>query len=74
MPLSTVSISSSLVFGTYRNVLHLLHELRHRSAADPHHRADIFLSGFAGGVAQVRCTRVGGVIEAHPLMHLPEEH
>ncbi|KAF4101806.1 solute carrier family 25 member 47-B isoform X2 [Onychostoma macrolepis] len=53
MPLSTVSISSSLVFGTYRNVLHLLHELRHRSAADPHHKADIFLSGFAGGVAQV---------------------
>ncbi|XP_016412842.1 solute carrier family 25 member 47-B [Sinocyclocheilus rhinocerous] len=53
MPLSTVSISSSLVFGTYRNVLHHLHELRHRSAADPHHKADLFVSGFAGGVAQV---------------------
>ncbi|KAK7141822.1 hypothetical protein R3I94_011493 [Phoxinus phoxinus] len=53
MPLTTVSISSSLVFGTYRNVLHSLHRMRHRSAADPHHKADIFLSGFSGGVAQV---------------------
>ncbi|XP_067310906.1 solute carrier family 25 member 47-B isoform X2 [Pseudorasbora parva] len=53
MPLSTVSISSSLVFGTYRNVLQFLHQLRHRSASDPHHKAHIFLSGFAGGVAQV---------------------
>ncbi|KAK2879249.1 hypothetical protein QQF64_010578 [Cirrhinus molitorella] len=53
MPVTTVSISSSLVFGTYRNVLHLLQELRHRNASDPHHKADIFLSGFAGGVAQV---------------------
>uniref|UniRef100_A0A9J8D0I0 Solute carrier family 25 member 47 n=1 Tax=Cyprinus carpio carpio TaxID=630221 RepID=A0A9J8D0I0_CYPCA len=53
MPLSTVSISSSLVFGTYRNVLHLLQELRHRGAADAHRKADLFVSGFAGGVAQV---------------------
>ncbi|XP_051723899.1 solute carrier family 25 member 47-B-like isoform X2 [Ctenopharyngodon idella] len=53
MPVTTVSISSSLVFGTYRNVLHYLHQMRHRSAADPHHKAHIFLSGFAGGVAQV---------------------
>ncbi|XP_073682969.1 solute carrier family 25 member 47-B [Garra rufa] len=53
MPLTTVSISSSLVFGTYRNVLHLLQDLRHRSASDPHRKADIFVSGFAGGVAQV---------------------
>lgn len=53
MPVTTVSISSSLVFGTYRNVLDHLHALRDRRAGDAHHKADIFLSGFAGGVAQV---------------------
>ncbi|XP_052000916.1 solute carrier family 25 member 47-B isoform X1 [Xyrauchen texanus] len=53
MPVTTVSFSSSLVFGTYRNVLHYLHQMRHRNAAHAHHKADIFLSGFAGGVAQV---------------------
>ncbi|XP_043088275.1 solute carrier family 25 member 47-B [Puntigrus tetrazona] len=53
MPLSTVSIGSSLVFGTYRNVLHLLQELRHRSSSETLRRDEIFLSGFSGGVAQV---------------------
>ncbi|KAI7805042.1 solute carrier family 25 member 47-B [Triplophysa rosa] len=53
MPVTTVSVCSSLVFGTYRNVLHRLHALRDRRAGDAHHKADIFLAGFAGGVAQV---------------------
>ncbi|TRY83574.1 hypothetical protein DNTS_016279 [Danionella cerebrum] len=53
MPLSTISISSSVVFGTYRNVLNLLQRTQHMHNTHKPRKAHIFLSGFAGGVAQV---------------------
>ncbi|XP_028831339.1 solute carrier family 25 member 47-B isoform X2 [Denticeps clupeoides] len=53
MPVTTVSISSSVVFGTYRNVLQCLSQLRHSSPEAPPTKLHIFLSGLAGGVAQV---------------------
>ncbi|KAM3871029.1 solute carrier family 25 member 47-B [Diretmus argenteus] len=53
MPITTVSLSSSVVFGTYRNVLQCLCQLRHgRPDAKPA-KLDMFLSGMSGGVAQV---------------------
>ncbi|XP_062864057.1 solute carrier family 25 member 47-B isoform X2 [Trichomycterus rosablanca] len=52
MPITTVSVSSSVVFGTYRNVLQVLRQLRGKSAEAPSAKLDIFLSGLAGGVAQ----------------------
>lgn len=59
MPVTTVSISSSVVFGTYRNCLQGLCMMRGGGADTPPHKLDIFLSGLAAGVAQVllsRCT------------------
>ncbi|KAG7259700.1 hypothetical protein CRUP_017138 [Coryphaenoides rupestris] len=53
MPVTTVSLSSSVVFGTYRNVLQCLGQLRHGSVDCRPARLDIFLSGLAGGFAQV---------------------
>ncbi|XP_049319914.1 solute carrier family 25 member 47-B isoform X2 [Astyanax mexicanus] len=53
MPMTTVSVSSSVVFGTYRNVLQLLRQLRSKSEGAPNAKLDIFLAGFTGGVAQV---------------------
>ncbi|XP_071379850.1 solute carrier family 25 member 47-B [Centroberyx affinis] len=52
MPVTTVSLSSSVVFGTYRNVLQCLRQ-RHGSPDAKPAKLDIFLSGLAGGVAQV---------------------
>lgn len=56
MPITTVSVSSSVVFGTYRNVLQILRQLRGKTAEAPSAKLDIFLSGLAGGVAQVSHT------------------
>ncbi|XP_019909734.2 solute carrier family 25 member 47-B isoform X1 [Esox lucius] len=55
MPVTTVSISSSVVFGVYRNVLQCFRKLRSSSARLDllPAKVDIFLSGFSGGVAQV---------------------
>ncbi|XP_030627427.1 solute carrier family 25 member 47-B isoform X1 [Chanos chanos] len=53
MPLTTVSIGSSVLFGTYRNILHSLRQLRHKAPDSPSAKLDIFLAGLAGGVAQV---------------------
>ncbi|KAM4624855.1 solute carrier family 25 member 47-B [Polymixia lowei] len=53
MPVTTVSLSSSVVFGTYRNVLQCLCQMRHGSHDARPAKLDIFLSGLAGGVAQV---------------------
>uniref|UniRef100_A0A668A687 Solute carrier family 25 member 47 n=1 Tax=Myripristis murdjan TaxID=586833 RepID=A0A668A687_9TELE len=53
MPVSTVSLSSSVLFGTYRNVLQCLCQLRRGSPDVKPAKQDIFLSGLAGGVAQV---------------------
>ncbi|XP_066539481.1 solute carrier family 25 member 47-B isoform X2 [Hoplias malabaricus] len=53
MPLTTVSVSSSVVFGTYKNALQLFRQLRFKSADAPSSKLEIFLSGLAGGIAQV---------------------
>ncbi|KAJ3613243.1 hypothetical protein NHX12_019493 [Muraenolepis orangiensis] len=53
MPVTTVSLSSSVVFGTYRNVLQCLGQLRHGSVDVRPAKLDIFLAGLAGGLMQV---------------------
>ncbi|XP_055027405.1 solute carrier family 25 member 47-B [Misgurnus anguillicaudatus] len=63
MPVTTVSISSSIVFGTYRNVLHHLHNMRDRRTTDAHHKVDIFVAGFAGGVAQVSAMAPADIVK-----------
>ncbi|XP_015205747.1 solute carrier family 25 member 47-B isoform X1 [Lepisosteus oculatus] len=53
MPLITVSISSSVTFGTYRNCLQCLRQVRCGSLEAPTSKSDIFLAGLVAGVAQV---------------------
>ncbi|XP_064195445.1 solute carrier family 25 member 47-B-like isoform X3 [Anguilla rostrata] len=53
VPLTTVSITSSVVFGTYRNCLQCLLQLHSGSPEAMPTKLDIFLSGLAGGVTQV---------------------
>ena len=48
MPVTTVSISSSVVFGTYRNVLQCLRQLRNPRPDAPNAKLDIFLSVMDG--------------------------
>ncbi|XP_061098041.1 solute carrier family 25 member 47-A-like isoform X3 [Conger conger] len=53
VPLATVSITSSVVFGTYRNCLQCLLQLKSGSPDAMPTKLDVFLSGLAGGVTQV---------------------
>jgi len=52
LPLATISMTSSVVFGTYRNCLQCLSQAR-RAGCGPNTKPEIFLSGLAAGVAQV---------------------
>ncbi|KAG9333895.1 hypothetical protein JZ751_009414 [Albula glossodonta] len=53
VPFTTLSITSSVVFGVYRNCLQCLLQLHSGSPDAKPTRLDFFLSGLAGGVAQV---------------------
>ncbi|XP_056401419.1 solute carrier family 25 member 47 [Hyla sarda] len=53
MPMSTVSVSSSIVFGVHRNCLHNLCKLKYGTANVKPSKLDIFLSGYAAGGVQV---------------------
>ncbi|KAE8586703.1 hypothetical protein XENTR_v10021735 [Xenopus tropicalis] len=53
MPMSMVSVSSSIVFGVYRNVLRNLCKLKYGTTAVKPSKFDIFLSGYAAGGAQI---------------------
>uniref|UniRef100_A0A3B5AY45 Solute carrier family 25 member 47-A-like n=1 Tax=Stegastes partitus TaxID=144197 RepID=A0A3B5AY45_9TELE len=51
LPLATVSMTSSVVFGTYRNCLQCLSQAR-GAAGGSNTKLEVFLSGLAGGIAQ----------------------
>lgn len=52
LPLTTVTLTSSVSFGTYRNCLQCLGQMR-RGGSGPNTKLEVFLSGMAGGIAQV---------------------
>uniref|UniRef100_A0A8C5QZE6 Solute carrier family 25 member 47 n=1 Tax=Leptobrachium leishanense TaxID=445787 RepID=A0A8C5QZE6_9ANUR len=52
MPISTVSVSSSIVFGVYRNFLYQWCKLRYGKTNIKPSKCDIFLSGYAAGAVQ----------------------
>ncbi|XP_039597827.1 solute carrier family 25 member 47-B isoform X1 [Polypterus senegalus] len=53
MPVTTVSITSSVAFGTYRNCLQWIQQFRYGSTEVSPSKLDFFLSGLAAGAAQV---------------------
>uniref|UniRef100_A0A3B5LK56 Solute carrier family 25 member 47 n=1 Tax=Xiphophorus couchianus TaxID=32473 RepID=A0A3B5LK56_9TELE len=62
IPLTTVSLTSSVVFGTYRNCLQCMKQAR---GADwsPNTKLEIFLAGMVGGVAQISVMSPGDIVK-----------
>ncbi|KAL1254222.1 hypothetical protein QQF64_016451 [Cirrhinus molitorella] len=61
LPVTTISMTSSVVFGTYRNCLQCLAQFRGIGA--PNTKLDVFLSGLAGGVAQISVMSPGDIVK-----------
>ncbi|XP_056284150.1 solute carrier family 25 member 47-A [Pseudoliparis swirei] len=62
LPLATISMTSSVVFGTYRNCLQCLSQAR-RAGCGPNTKPEIFLSGLAAGVAQTSVLSPGDIVK-----------
>ncbi|RVE56176.1 hypothetical protein OJAV_G00233210 [Oryzias javanicus] len=62
LPLTTVSMTSSVVFGTYRNCLQCLRQARGGDWG-ANTKMEVFLSGLAGGVAQVTVMSPGDIVK-----------
>ncbi|XP_010902976.2 solute carrier family 25 member 47-A isoform X2 [Esox lucius] len=62
LPVTTVSMTSSVVFGTYRNCRQCLCQLR-GGPGTPNTKLEIFLSGLAGGVATVTVMSPGDIVK-----------
>ncbi|XP_041660578.1 solute carrier family 25 member 47-A [Cheilinus undulatus] len=60
LPLTTITMTSSVVFGTYRNCLQCLSQAR---GACPNTKLDVFLSGLAGGIAQISVMSPGDMVK-----------
>ncbi|XP_051500443.1 solute carrier family 25 member 47-A-like isoform X2 [Myxocyprinus asiaticus] len=61
VPVTTLSMTSSVVFGTYRNCLQCFSQIHGPGA--PNTALDIFLAGMAGGVAQISVMSPGDIVK-----------
>lgn len=61
LPVTTISMTSFVVFGTYRNCLQGLSQLR--GVGSPNTKLDIFLAGMAGGVSQIMVMSPGDIVK-----------
>uniref|UniRef100_A0A3Q2QYW6 Solute carrier family 25 member 47a n=1 Tax=Fundulus heteroclitus TaxID=8078 RepID=A0A3Q2QYW6_FUNHE len=62
LPLTTVSLTSSVVFGTYRNCLQCMKQARGADRS-PSTKLEVFLAGLAGGVAQTSVMSPGDIVK-----------
>lgn len=62
LPITTVSMTSSVVFGTYRNCLQCLSQAR-GAASGSNTKLEVFLSGLAGGIAQTSVMSPGDIVK-----------
>ncbi|KAM8832048.1 solute carrier family 25 member 47-A isoform 1-T1 [Spinachia spinachia] len=62
LPLATIALTSSVVFGTYRNCLQCLTQAR-GARSGPSGKLDVFLSGMAAGVAQTSVMAPGDIVK-----------
>ncbi|KAM9839912.1 solute carrier family 25 member 47-A [Aulostomus maculatus] len=62
LPVTTISMTSSVVFGTYRNCLLCLSQAR-GAGSGPNTKLEIFLSGMVGGVAQISVMSPGDIVK-----------
>ncbi|XP_019750522.1 solute carrier family 25 member 47-A isoform X1 [Hippocampus comes] len=62
LPMTTISITSSVAFGTYRNCLQCLKQAR-GTVHVPSTKPEIFLSGLVGGITQVLFVAPGDIVK-----------
>ncbi|XP_044025271.1 solute carrier family 25 member 47-A isoform X2 [Siniperca chuatsi] len=62
LPITTISMTSSVVFGTYRNCLQCLSQAR-GAGCGPNTKPEVFLSGMAAGIAQVSVMSPGDIVK-----------
>nr|XP_057912229.1 solute carrier family 25 member 47-A isoform X2 [Doryrhamphus excisus] len=62
LPVTTISMTSSVVFGTYRNCLQCLKQAR-GDAHGPNTKLEVFLSGLAGGIMQTSVMSPGDMVK-----------
>ncbi|KAK2856410.1 hypothetical protein Q5P01_005145 [Channa striata] len=61
-PITTISLTSSVVFGTYRNCLQCLSQAR-GAGCGPNTKQEVFLSGLVAGVAQISVMSPGDIVK-----------
>ncbi|XP_077366591.1 solute carrier family 25 member 47-A isoform X2 [Festucalex cinctus] len=62
LPMATISVTSSVAFGTYRNCLQCLKQAR-GAAHSPSTKPEVFLSGLAGGITQMLIVAPGDMVK-----------
>ncbi|XP_029352212.1 solute carrier family 25 member 47-A [Echeneis naucrates] len=62
LPVTTISMTSSVVFGTYRNCLQCLSQM-HDAGSGRNTKLEVFLSGMAGGIAQISVMSPGDIVK-----------
>ncbi|XP_057678950.1 solute carrier family 25 member 47-A isoform X2 [Corythoichthys intestinalis] len=62
LPMATMSVTSSVAFGTYRNCLYCLKQAR-GAPYGPSTKPEIFLSGMVGGIMQMLFIAPGDIIK-----------
>ncbi|XP_010778316.1 solute carrier family 25 member 47-A isoform X2 [Notothenia coriiceps] len=60
LPITTISMTSSVVFGTYRNCLQCLSQAR---GGGPNTKPEVFLSGMLAGIAQTSVMSPGDIVK-----------
>ncbi|XP_026198012.1 solute carrier family 25 member 47-A [Anabas testudineus] len=63
-PITTYSMTSSVVFGTYRNCLQCFSQAQGADCR-PNTKLEVFLSGMAAGIAQVSVMSPGDIVKTH---------
>ncbi|KAE8286996.1 Solute carrier family 25 member 47-A [Larimichthys crocea] len=61
-PITTISMTSSVVFGTYRNCLQCLSQAR-GDGCGPNTKLEVFLSGLVAGIAQISVMSPGDIVK-----------
>ncbi|XP_049613452.1 solute carrier family 25 member 47-A [Syngnathus scovelli] len=62
LPMATISVTSSVAFGTYRNCLQCLKQAR-GTTHSPNTKPEIFLSGMVGGITQMLLVAPGDIVK-----------
>ncbi|XP_068198654.1 solute carrier family 25 member 47-A isoform X2 [Antennarius striatus] len=62
IPVTTISLASSVLFGTYRNCLQCLSQAR-GAGCGPNTKLEVFLSGLVAGIVQVSVLSPGDIVK-----------